>query len=128
MNNKILSMYDISQRILEGEDFKLALGDFLDIFYSSTDIIKKEMINEPPLDLPQIEQVPILAATAHKLSNDFSIKAPNWVFEPRCYLSSNTPYFGIFTKTNYKIILMVVSPPEFKHRNIFVSRNTLTRV
>ena len=88
------SIYNISVRTNLGEDFYLLLGDFLDVFYCADTDTRAGMIDASPVDMAKPEFVPFLAATAHKLSIDYKINPPLWVFEPRCYLSGMTPHFA----------------------------------
>jgi len=110
------------------QDFYLLLGDFLDTFYLADKHTQDTMIAEPPMEMPQPELVPFLAATVHKLAIDYNIEVPPWVFEPRCYLPGDTPHFAFNAKGKIRFLLMYKSPSEFKHRNLFVDENVLVRV
>jgi hypothetical protein len=122
------SIYKISENTIKGQDFDLLLGNFLDDFYYSDSETKNLMIKIAPLDMPLQIQVPYLAAIAHKLANDFELDVPSWVFEKRCYLPGDKPYFGCFLKGKLPLLFMYISPAEFIHRNIFICNNALTRV
>jgi hypothetical protein len=117
----------ISEDVNAGERFGIALGGFLDAFYRATRCEREFMIAESPLDMENREDVPFLAATADKLANDHDLKVPLWAFEPRCYLPDTQPYFQ-FKHIKLRCLCMFVSPIEFKHRNIFVTDNVLSRV
>jgi hypothetical protein len=116
----------ISEEVNSGEKFGLAFGDFLDSFYRATDEERVGMIAEPPSDMHRRDYVPFLAATAHRLANNYKLKPPDWAFEERCYLPGADPYFQ-FDHRELRAICMYVSPPEFKHRNIFVLDTALSR-
>ena len=122
------SLYSISIYTNMGEDFYLLLGDFLDAFYRADSYSRAEMIDAAPVDMEKKEFVPLLAATAHKLALDYGIIPPQWVFEPRCYLSGKSPHFACNAKGNLRLLFMYKSPSEFKHRNLFVDENVLMRV
>ena len=122
------SILSISIKTNEGQDFRLLLGDFLDEFYRSNQNIQSNMIAESPENINNPELIPFLAAAAHKLANDFNLPLPNWIFDKRCYMPDNKPYFGCETKGNLSLWFMYNSPAEFKHRNIFFGDNVLTRV
>jgi hypothetical protein len=122
------SIFTVSQKILAGQPFALCLCDFLDRFYASNNDKRIDMIAIPPLDLPNYEQIPFLAATTHKLANEYGLNPPEWVFEPRCYAPRDRPYFGNKAKFNLRLLYLFVSPPEFKHRNLFVDANVIMRV
>ncbi|MCL2107236.1 MAG: hypothetical protein FWH26_09325 [Oscillospiraceae bacterium] len=109
----------------KGQDFYLLLGDFLDEFYRADEPIQRAMISaKPAVSLPGM--LPYAAAAVHKLANDFNLAVPSWVFEKHCY--SEKPFFGCNAKGNLRLLFMYQSPTEFKHRNLFVDANVLTRV
>ena len=122
------TIYDISARTNAGADFYLLLGDFLDSFYRTPDNEKTEMIAAAPLDMLKPEYIPFLASVAHKLADDCDIIPPDWVFDNRCYLPGDKPHFACNAKGNLRLWFMYKSPPEFKHRNLFVDENVLSRV
>ena len=122
------SIYNISVRTNNGNDFYLLLGDFLDAFYRSDIEMRAEMIADAPVDMEKPEFVPLLAATAHKLAIDYGIIPPQWAFESRCYLAGMAPHFACNAEGNLRLLFMYKSPSEFKHRNLFVDENVLTRV
>ncbi|MDR2044996.1 MAG: hypothetical protein LBQ15_11710 [Clostridium sp.] len=122
------SIHRVSHRANSGEDFYLLLGDFLDEFYKAVTPERLEMLREPPERMEAPELVPFLAATAHKLSNDCGFAPPRWVFDSHCYLPGGEPHFGCGAKGNLRLLFLYKSPPEFKHRNLFVDENVLVRV
>jgi hypothetical protein len=122
------SILNLSQNTNAGGDFHLLLGDFLDEFYKTTPEKQPEMFRARPEDMNCPSFVPFLAATTHKLANDYNLPAPGWIFERRCYLPGAEPYFGCNAKGNLRLFFMYKSPAEFKHRNLFVDENVLTRV
>ena len=122
------SIYNISVQTNIKDNFYLLLGDFLDDFYHADSNVRAKMIENAPDDMPKPEYVPFLAATAHKLANDYGITPPQWTFEPRCYLSGMTPHFACNARGNLRLLFMYKSPSEFKHRNLFVDENVLVRV
>ena len=122
------TIYNISVKTNFGADFYLLLGDFLDSFYTAFDKDRNIMLSVAPNDMEKPEYVPFLASVAHKLADDFNIIPPDWVFDKRCYLPGNKPHFACNAKGNLRLWFMYKSPPEFKHRNLFVDENVLLRV
>ena len=117
----------IASETLAGRDFYLCLGDFLDEFYrADTSVRESMMMGSPDFSLPK-ENLAYLAAAMHKLANTYGLKPPKWVFDERCYLR-NKPFFGCNATGNLRLLFMYKSPAEFKHRNLFVDENVLTRV
>ncbi|MEG0584941.1 MAG: hypothetical protein RR504_00915 [Christensenellaceae bacterium] len=113
--------------IAMGEDLKILHGDFLDEFYRSNTKTQQCMIDDEPRDFNNVDvlQYANIAATVHKLANDFKLNVPKWVFKSKYYLKE--PYFPI-EHWKLRAIYAFESPSEFKHRNIFVSANTMSRV
>ena len=117
----------IIENMAQGRDFYLCLGDFLDAFYSADQSERPTMLEAPPDFSVHPEQLAYLASAVHKLANDYGIAAPPWVFDGRCYLRDK-PFFACDAKGNLRLLFMYKSPPEFKHRNLFVDENVLGRI
>jgi hypothetical protein len=128
LETTVESIYYISLDTNAGGDFYLLLSDFLDAFYRTAPEHRAELIREQPADMDRPEYVPFLASTAHKLANDYGLKPPLWTFERRCYLPGRKPHFACDARGNLRLLFMYKSPPEFKHRNLFVDENVLMRV
>ena len=115
----------------QGEDFFLVKGSWLDEFYRSSPETKQRMIDAPPSKAAQKgckrEALAYAASMAHKLANDFHLEVPKWVFERQYYLYDK-PYFAWNARGNLRKLFLYVSPPEFKHRNLFVDDKALSRV
>ena len=122
------NLYDVSINTNAGADFFIVLGDFLDEFYRSDPFTRSMMLQDMPVDMPKPEMLPFLAATAHRLANVYKLNAPQWVFNSCCYLPGPEPFFGCGAMGKLRLLFMYKSPPEFKHRNLFVDENVLLRV
>ena len=113
-----------------GGDYYLWLGDFLDEFYRSEQSVRQKMIDMPPMGSAlknKQEHLSFTAATAHKLANDYGLVVPKWVFEEQYFMKS-APFFACRAKGDLRLLFMYKSPAEFKHRNLFVDENVLSRV
>ena len=114
----------------KGNDFSLSLRGFLDIFYSCKDDKEKmfALIKREPLLYKNVPdyQYAMCAATANKLSNDYDLEVPSWVWKDRYYMKEM--YLGGIRKGRLRIYNMLYSPAEFKHRGLFVDENILMRV
>ena len=127
---RMTSVRQVLDNTQSGGDFHLLLGDFLDEFYKSNKETMQNMISEPPSRFGQNcgrELLSFAAAAAHKLANDYGLDVPSWVFEKRYYMSDR-PFFGCDAKGDLRLLFMYKSPAEFKHRNLFVDENVLSRV
>jgi hypothetical protein len=114
----------ISQGI---EDSSILFGNFLDAFYRANIDDKNKLLSDEPEPFNNVYPIDYvnIAATVHKLANDSSIPAPTWVFKEQYY--AKEPFFPVH-HPDLKLIYMFESPTEFKHRNMFVSANALSRV
>ena len=114
----------------KGKDFSLSLRGFLDIFYSCKNNKEKmlALIKREPLLYKNVPgyQYAMCAATANKLSNDYGLEDPSWVWKDRYYMKEM--YFCGIRKGRLRIYNMLYSPAEFKHRGLFVDENILVRV
>jgi hypothetical protein len=108
----------------------LHLGNFLDYFYkpSRTSDERLHLLVDEPQEYPDIPETTyaFIAATVHKLCNDYALTPPPWVFNKKYYLKK--PYFSLNAKGDLRLILIAESPVQFKMRHIFTSANTLERV
>ena len=125
------TIQDVLLNTYDGGDFYLLLGDFLDEFYRSDSAAQQRMIDTPPAGdalKNEGEYLPFAAAAVHKLANDYGLTVPGWVFDKRYYRAGSDPFFACHAKGNMRLWFMYMSPAEFKHRNLFVDRNVLSRV
>ena len=106
------------------DSYRIAFSNWLDSVYADT-TSKDLFTKEPQWGNLSKEKVAYLAATAHFLSNKRGIPAPEWCFKAKYFLDK--PDFAIECGEELKRILIEQSPNEFKVRNIFLSRNALTR-
>jgi len=113
--------------VINHKDFILALGAFLDEFRRSSN--KYELIAMPPnpkVTSVDMENLCILAATAHKLANDYNITIPSWVHDPLYKMPY--PVFAFHTTNkDYQEFLLQDTPPEFASKNIFHGSNAIKR-
>jgi len=112
--------------VLQYDDFIFALCSFLDSFKLSDD--KYEMIcDEPEAYETDRASLCILAAVAHKLSNDYSLDMPEWI-DKELYIMPY-PIYSFDTKNReYQQYLIETSPDEFACRNIYFGANAIERV
>ena len=101
-------------------------GVFLDKFYKNPmlEVIKDEPVSNP--NIPNFFYA-YLAATVHRLANKYGLDVPKWVYKDKYFLDDDSPYFQCNAVGDTKIVLILLSPPEFSMRNIFVNDTVLTR-
>ena len=117
------------KEVCKSEYSRILFGDFLDEFYREKDKqLQVNMIIEEP-DFNEDDKIFLveMAAAVHKLSNDFHLPVPSWVFKRQYFLS--VPYYAFDTKNkDYQELLAKTSPKEYAERNIFYGENVLRRV
>ncbi|MFH0926094.1 MAG: hypothetical protein V1872_10795 [bacterium] len=128
MNIDMYTIKQLFEDIHNNKPYKICLGNFLDDYYYSESEIKKRMIQEEPNRHPEIERFiyAYVAASVHKLANDYNLDVPAWVFDEFYFLKE--PHFAMNARGKLRLILMYESPAEFKFRNLFEVANTLSRV
>jgi len=130
IKESINELKEVIAESAKGNDFSLSLRGFLDIFYSCKNDKEKmfALIKREPQYYKKVPdyQFAICAATANKLSNDYGLEVPDWVWKDRYYMKDM--YFGNVRKGKLRMYNMLYSPAEFKHRGLFVDENILMRV
>ena len=112
--------------VARSDNFFLALGAFIDDFKRSSD--KYTLIQNPPsVTVTDKTSLCILAATVHKLTNDFATNTPDWVFDSY-YVMSQPIFSHNTTNKEYQEFLKQDAPFEFASRNIFYSSSAIERV
>ena len=120
-----LTLKDVSV-LRKTDDVNLLFGEFLDGFYYNQSDRYSLIQDEPAYDDGDYYSC-FLAATAHKLANDYDITIPEWVFDnkyiyPAEYYPRNTEVEVV------RQHLKKTSPTEFAQRNVFFGDKVLSRV
>jgi len=116
------------EQLAGGESFYIVLGDFLDEFYRVDGTARTAMLADAPSTAARVprEHAALLAASAHKLANDYGLPVPKWAMDKK-YRLTDKPYFDCNATGNLRLLFMYKSPTEFKYRNLFVDENFLMR-
>lgn len=115
---------EISRLIGNDFDSAIVIGGYLDEFKSSDINEKIASIQDPPIKDIGIKGAYLAAMTEHLCFKN-NIEIPKWVNDNDFFLKY--PYFYTSFE-NLKAILIQESPAAFRRRNIFVSKNALSRV
>lgn len=124
------SLVEVSQRIREGEPSGTAIREFLDDYYAASPADRLGFVKKQPksVDLMDARKTLVtdayLSAVAEALCYYDGNDAPRWIFEDRFFLDD--PWFASSIE-GMKPLLLMESPVFFRRRNLFVSRNALTR-
>jgi hypothetical protein len=110
-----------------------AVGDFLDAFYASAPQERALFLQEsvPPNAEIDAGFRAYIAGMVEKLARDYRLIVPEWTDDPRFFLDSeNADYAGRAKgdwPSEFVRALEADTPEEFARRNVFASRNTLSR-
>jgi len=109
-------------------DYTLALGLFLDDFYSC-DLQNKALAlrREPEKGILTMVQYCKLAAAAHKLANDYALPVPKWTMKGEYTMPYPVYAFGS-DNIDFHELLKESTPDEYKIRNLFLGPGVLKRV
>jgi hypothetical protein len=112
--------------VLHYDDFIFALCAFLDDFKRSND--KYSLIcDEPDTEVTDVLNLCVIAAVAHKLSNDHGLAIPEWIMKDQYIMPYAVYAFGTISK-EYQKFLVETSPSEFSCRNLYFGANAIERV
>jgi hypothetical protein len=115
------------QRILDGEDPWIAIGDFLDEWKREEVEDRLELVADPLASLvpPPIEQwAAFFAAMVEELCLQDALPVPVWTENERFILEH--PWF-LYPGWRLKVWQLATTPPSFKKRNIFGGDRMLLR-
>ena len=124
------SLAEVAQRIRQGVPSGFAIREFLDEYHAAALAERPGFVEQRPdsVDLPDAWNTQVtdayLSAVAEALSYYDGRPAPRWVFDSRFFLRD--PWFASSIE-GMKPLLLMESPVFFRRRNLFVSRNALSR-
>lgn len=123
------SIEDIAARVLQSEtDFGTAFREFLDVFYYSRRK-KYRLEREPELLVGFLNDDGVadayLAAIAVTLCQKYRLTTPHWALSKSRV--AKVPFFSMNLPES-KSWLLTESPPAFAERNLFISKDALSRV
>jgi hypothetical protein len=119
-----LSLAEVAERVTsDGQDFDLAVREFLDSFETMPSSTRSQSLADEPLAVGIVEDA-YLAALAEHLSERDREPAPAWTEKPERFL--HEPFFAGGLES-LKAILIVESPSAFRRRLIFISADGLSR-
>ncbi len=116
----------VAERTRLGEDFHMAVRDFLDEFAlrgderSRTDAIAEK----PPLT-GEPRQDAYLGALAEHLAVTYGLARPSWSVEAVRFLPS---FWFVSEVAGFRAISIAQAPAAFRRRNVFVPERSLHRV
>lgn len=124
------SLFEVANRIRAGETSAVAMGGFLDAYPASAMGDRPSFLQERPgsVDLSDPWRTRVmdasLSAVAEFLACRDRLPAPDWVFDREYFL--DRPWFAC-SSDGMRPLLIMESPVSFRRRNLFVSKNALSR-
>lgn len=122
------TIHEACARILQGQPWSTAIGEFLQTFYSAgTNAARIAMLAEAPAPSGDAHLDALLGGIAEYLYKHWTFEdPPGWMSEPARYLVR--PWFATAsTDPGVLEYLTFASPPEFKSRNNMTDEAPLRR-
>jgi len=114
----------IAARALAGDDFWVAVREFLDEFaLLQTDAQRARAISDPPPLTGDAGQDAYVAALAEHLAATSRIPRPAWTVDGR-FLDR---FWFVSSVRGFRALALVESPAAFRRRGIFISAGSLRR-
>lgn len=124
------TLVETAERIRAGETSGMAIGEFLDAYYAADLENRQAMYGVQPssVNLPDLRKTQVidayLSAVAEALAYEDHLDAPRWIYNRRYFLED--PWFASDIQ-GFRMLLLMESPVFFRRRNLFVSRNAISR-
>lgn len=116
----------VARRTRAGEDFHLAVREFLDEFALRGDERSRvDAIAEKPAPTGELRQDAYLGALAEYLAIAHGLQRPSWSVEADRFLSS---FWFVSEVPGFRAIAIAQAPAAFRRRNVFVPERSLHRV
>jgi len=116
-------------RLRQGEDPWVALGDFLDDWRRSLHADRLVLVQEPlqePLTPEEQQWAALFAATVEQLCTQEQLPRPSWTTIPKYYLSE--PWYPGVRTEKLRRLQEETTPEIFKQHNVFGGEKLLDRV
>jgi hypothetical protein len=116
----------VARRARAGEDFHLAVREFLDEFaLRASERSRSNAITEKPAPTGEPRQDAYLGALAEHLAAAHGLERPPWSVEADRFLSS---FWFVSEVPGFRAISISQTPAAFRRRNVFVPERSLHRV
>jgi hypothetical protein len=116
----------VGQSVLDGEDFRYAVREFVDQFgLRPDDRSRAEAIAEPPPPTGDPRYDAYLGALAEHLALAHDLDRPPWCLEPDRFLER---FWFVSEVPGFRAISISQAPAAFRRRGVFIPERSLHRV
>lgn len=121
----VLTLAGVARRTLAGEDFQLAVREFLDEFALRPGAQRVEALAEEPPPTGDRRFDAMLAALAEHLSLREDLPAPGWCTGSTRFLDR---FWFVSTTPGFRAVSLAQAPAAFKRRGALLPERSLLRV
>lgn len=128
MNTNLQTLAQAYQQLCAGEEFRIALGNFMNEFFLYNTRNRQALL-DTPLQIPekptedQLRWAAFCAGAAEYLVKRYRLQCPQWACDP-CYVLSSPWYMtGPFDNPVMRAVLEKDVPEPWRMRNVFCSPN-----
>jgi hypothetical protein len=116
----------VGSRVLNGEDFRHAIREFLDEFnLLGSDRARSQAIAERPSPTGDQRLDAYLGAMAEHLSAVHGLRSPPWSLESQRFL---TRFWFVSKERGFRAVAIAQAPAAFRRRGVFIPERSLHRV
>ena len=116
----------VALRVIEGEDFRHAVREFLDAFaLRGEDRARGEVIAQSPEPTGDPRYDAYLGALAEHLATVHHLRRPAWSVEPNRFLDR---FWFVSEVPGFRAVSIAQAPAAFRRRGVFVPERSLHRV
>lgn len=120
------TMAGVARRTREGEDFRVAVREFIDEFgLRPDDRSRAEAIAESPTPTGDPRYDAYLGALAEHLSLVHDLERPAWCVEPDRFLDR---FWFVSEVPGFRAVSIAQAPAAFRRRGVFIPERSLHRV
>lgn len=131
MSTDIQTLAQAYQQLCAGEEFRIALGNFMNEFFLYNTRNRQALLDSPlqvPGD-PTVDQsrwAAFCAGGAEYLAKRYRLQCPPWAYDSAYVLSSPWYMTGPFDNPVMRASLQQDAPEPWRKRNVFCSPNIFT--
>jgi hypothetical protein len=115
----------VARRAAEGDDFRVAVREFLDEFALVAPSLRRRMLHEEPPLTGDERHDAFLGALAEHLAVRQGERPPSWCLAPARFLDR---FWFVSPTEGFRAISLAQAPVAFKRRGVLIPERSLERV